>query len=255
MRKQTTLLFMVMLSISTIYPTIISEAEEVNIRFGDISAPVAMLTHTFYEEYHSGYLLSPLYEWPTAETIQSKSIPYSDVSIWVRDQIEGWIKRVIKEKYIPPDFQKKIILIKDEINGYDFARLRYTIENKYVVHISQNINVIYVAVRPINTVAEMTIFSEAKNYIQKIVEDLFNEEDKIKEITLKNLQDIPQGFQAQSIPPNFLWWWGRTSIYSDGVGVGFTIGKGYGGKVESFATKEWFRIESFGASGPKLKGE
>lgn len=254
MRKQRIHLLLLIFSFAIIYQNI-ADAEGTGTQFGDVSSSVKMLTDIFYKEYPSGYLLSPLYEWPTDETIQAKIIPFSDVSTWVRDQIGGWIKRVIKEKYIPPDSQKRIILIKNEINGYDFARLKYTVNDKYVVHISQNINVIYIGVRPLTTVEKATTLFEAKNYIQRIVEDLFNEEDKIKEITLKNLQDVPQGFQARSNPPNLIWWWGQMSIFSDGLGVCFTIGKGYGGKVESFDIKEWFKIEGFGASGPQFKGQ
>lgn len=188
--------------------------------------------------------LGSAYQWPNRETIARDKVDNSTISFPIMESIQEWVRIVIKEEYIPNDLERRLILMKAGVGGYDVARIRYTIPGKYSIQITQSSFAIWVLVRPLLGRKEVSTPEEAKEYMGGIINELFNESATLRSSACEDLEMTSFGFKAGS--SDIRDWWSNTiRVYSDGQAIGIGISKDRGGKTEPPQIKNWFEPQPF----------
>lgn len=181
-------------------------------------------------------MLRSLYSWPIERTVQDKLIPYNSINEKIRGSIESWNKIVFKATWLPTA-KAEIVGIKSEIDGYDTVRFRYSVKN-YNLHITHRSNGMWVVIKPIEGKISESI-EEMKLRVQSLINDVFQESEKLHKTISNNLNKSGIGYESKPISIDPLWWWGQVWAHSDGNAVGFSILKAASGAGEPLDIRNW----------------
>lgn len=157
------------------------------------------------------------------------------------------LRTILNERWIPSDLVDRMLCLKQSINGNDAVYVRYACEG-YNIQIVQTTATIGVTIQATNTThsTEVSKFTaeDARKAIGTTIDQFFNESEKIKVVSLREIKATSYGFSGKSgfespIVGSFMNWWGLVSWYTDGHTYAFIFGK------PSRATppvekKEWF---------------
>lgn len=207
-----------------------------------LSHDYVLLNKSVVEDLHS--FKKSAVVWPTQAAINAKKADRS--SKGVQQALQStlqWLQTVLRSEFVPDESDVELIPLKSDVQGHDVVRLRYKTAS-YAVQIMSTSSGITVVIKdddrkvhgkPIDV-------EQAKIYIRDCIDKFFNEADRIKSISLTNVQKKRNGIAGlpDVKPETCGYWWGLMSWWTDGQTVLFSTGKADGRAEEPNLKKEWF---------------
>ncbi|MCK4666190.1 hypothetical protein KAU33_05550 [Candidatus Dependentiae bacterium] len=193
------------------------------------------------------HLLQLYSTWPSDKKIKRKKVSPSKKNN-VKEAIDEtilWINKILKENYIPDDLEKRMILLKSDVNGCDSIRIRYEVEN-YKIQIFTTSAGINFIIKPIKINKSLNLSQEDKiKFAEETIKEFFNESDKI--IVNSNYTENSSGDFIETSPSfkdkeSSYYWWGLVSWFTNGnvLLIGFGKAERFESVEKPILKKNWF---------------
>lgn len=182
--------------------------------------------------------------WPDAQEIGRRRADSSEKP--VREAVDStvtWLKRILREEWIPDISSLDILALKSDVQGHDAVRFRYRVEG-VVIEVASTVSRMTIVIQPGDNEIRRSSLQEvgAKHYVSSVVDEFLQKADEVKRGAFRKVKKTKSGFTGSVIvtEDTGIYWCDFVAWWTDGRTVVFSIDKADGGAWIPTPRKHWF---------------
>jgi len=193
-----------------------------------------------------------LVRWPELDEIKSLAVDVASnkvAQIAVTSTYE-WASRMLKKEWLPNPSHLALLPMTNSVDGHDAVRFRYQVAGSVFQVTATSAGMAFLIIDDL-PVANSNVFSQdqAVLYMTARLDTYFQEAERIKAITFKNVVQAKGGYEGRPVLGSeaFNNWWGRAGWWTDGrvflVTAPTVSSSKRGGSRPPLLKKNWFRAD------------